>query len=508
MSRRRTLRALVLVATIGVANTECAAAARGAAREPVSAPPRYERTACPPKLPALENAECGFLVVPENRTKRHSRSIRIAVAVLPPKTGAATGEPLVYLAGGPGGVPFLEAPKLADAGLNRDRKLILVQQRGTLYSEPALTCPNIDEFAIRLLGLRYDADSTRDLHLAATRACRQRLIAAGVELGAYNTTENATDLADLRRALGIRAWNVYGVSYGTDLAQVYLRDHPEGIRSVVLDSTVPTMLASFAGFWTNARAGLDDLSNACGSQAACRQTFPDVKSTFTHLVAKLERQPAHADVTNAEFTQPKRVVLDGGALVNWLVTMSFFTPQFVDVPSWIVQLANGKPERIAASRALVTPPGLVGYGLTYGVFCSEWAPFDSQAAVDASGRRAFPSYAASILAQAPQAPFIFDDCRIWNVPKVPAASRRPVTSRVPTLILAGDFDGVTSLHWARAVARGLANARVIVIPGAGHFVVPQSRCAQTVVASFLAQPAKPDTRCAATLEPSAFTIAR
>ena len=58
----------------------------------------------------------------------------------------------------------------------------------------------------------------------------------GVDLAAYNSAENAADLADLRTALGIDGWNLYGVSYGSNLAMSELRDHPEGIRSVVLDS--------------------------------------------------------------------------------------------------------------------------------------------------------------------------------------------------------------------------------------------------------------------------------
>ncbi|MFJ1864861.1 hypothetical protein ACIOD1_09525 [Streptomyces sp. NPDC088097] len=107
-----------------------------------------------------------------------------------------------------------------------------MSQRGTYSADPALTCPGVDEFTARSVGLVYDAPSTGRLHVDATRACRDRLTGLGADLGAYDSSESAADYADLRVALGLARWNVFGISYGTDLALIYLREHPEGIRSV------------------------------------------------------------------------------------------------------------------------------------------------------------------------------------------------------------------------------------------------------------------------------------
>src|SRR5919109_993894 len=175
-----------------------------------------------------------------------------AILVTTPSVPSGTPE-------GPGGVAFLEAQRLVDAGFNQSRDLILMDQRGTYYSQPALTCPVIDRFNIRLLGRRYDSESTRRRHVAATRSCRRQLVGRGIDIAAYNTTENAADFADLRRVLGIAQWNVFGVSYGTDLALTLMRDHPEGIRSAVLDSTVPPNRVSLPGLWRNAHDGFNGL---------------------------------------------------------------------------------------------------------------------------------------------------------------------------------------------------------------------------------------------------------
>jgi pimeloyl-ACP methyl ester carboxylesterase len=95
------------------------------------------------------------------------------------------------------------------------------------------------------------------MHVAATKACHDRLVGQGIDLSAYNTGENSADFADLRKVMGIAEWNVYGLSYGTDLALSLMRDHPEGIRSVIIDSVQPPSAASLAWAWTNASEAIN-----------------------------------------------------------------------------------------------------------------------------------------------------------------------------------------------------------------------------------------------------------
>lgn len=503
-------RRLLLILCALAASVVFAAAAVDDARAWLGgAVPRFERAPCPGELPALKRARCGFLIVPESRGQPRRRTIQLAVAIVPAVASKPAPDPLVYLAGGPGGIPFLEAQRLVDARFNRDRDVILMAQRGTLYSKPALTCPVIDEFNRRALGLAYDVESTRRLHVTATRTCHDRLLAMGVDLSAYNTTENAADFADLRRALGYAQWNVFGVSYGTDLALVLMRTHPEGIRSVVLDSTVPPDRVTFPAFWPNARDGFQNLFRACFAQVRCRTSYPRLEDTFTRLVRTLEARPTSAIVKGSPGLGLTKVEIDGGAVANWLVSMSFATPAYKDVPLWIARLASGKADEIAASRAaLVTPPGYIGYGLTFGVFCRESFPFGSKEQILAAARKVLPAYPASVLAEPPQFTYMPDDCRIWNVPAVPASFREPTRSRIPVLFVSGTFDAVTPPRWAKAAAATLPNAKIVEISGVGHFATPESKCAQTIVASFLLRPAAPDMHCARAQRVPAFTRLR
>ena len=160
---------------------------------------------------------CGYLTVPENRTKSDSRTIRLAVATRKATAPSPKPDPILFLTGGPGGSGLAEGPGVAKQW-PPDRDVIFLDQRGALKSEPFLSCPEVDTFMEHTVELSWSAPATAEQGAAATRTCRDRLAAAGADLAAYNTTENAADVADLRTALGIDEWNIYGISYGSDLA--------------------------------------------------------------------------------------------------------------------------------------------------------------------------------------------------------------------------------------------------------------------------------------------------
>jgi pimeloyl-ACP methyl ester carboxylesterase len=498
------------LATASALGSPVNAGARSA--KPELPAPRFEPTACPPKpatLPA--NARCGFLVVPENRVRPNGRTIDVTVAIVPAASRHPAPDPLVYLAGGPGGFALGEAQALIAAGFNRDRELILVSQRGDFGGppNPAPTCPEIDRASIAALGLPLDGSQATRLNVAAARACYRRLAAAGSDLGASNTTENAADVADLRVALGIRQWNVFGVSYGTNLAMTLMRQHPQGIRSVTLDSVEPPEAVATNTFAANARAGFGNIFRACTQQPGCWPRRPGIEQTFTNLVRRLEAHPVTTSVKPATGGSPVKVTLDGGRLANWLIDESFSTPDYPNVPAMIAELADGNPRPIAtqvATRLLGGGTGVLGYGLALGVGCAEWTPY-MKGSILSAGRRAFPAYPASALAPALHVTYLADECSVWKVPKAPAQQRAATPSTIPTLMLSGSFDSVTPASWARIAARTLTNSTVLQFAGTGHAVTEASPCAQQVFASFLATPGAPDTACVAKVKPPKFAPA-
>lgn len=469
-------------------------------------PARFVPGPCP-TTPDPIPGHCGTLEVPENRAHRGGRTIKLTVAIVPAASAAPAQDPVVFMEGGPGGEAISAIPFLVGSGVNRDRDLIVMTQRGALYSRPNLACPEMDRFNAKAVGLRYDAPSTGRLLVRAAEECRDRLTADGIRLRNFNTTENAADFADLRKALGIRKWNVYGYSYGTDLALTYLRRHPEGIRSVTIDSVVPAQIVSLPWAWDSAQEGIRAIFAACEAQPACKSRYPGLSRTLTEQVRRLEANPLRLTVQPPGGGSPVKVVLDGGTLINLLVSDGGALPS-VDVPAALDELAHGNPERFAQAQAAGATPaiGEFAHGLTHSVACSEWAPGFTKADILEAGRRAFPGWPDTVLAHAPQLPFEYDLCRVWNVPDRTAIQRVPTFSEVPTLIISGTFDAKTGASWGPYTGRTLPRSTAVRIPGIGHFVVPQSPCAQRVLASFLTRPSAPDTGCVAGLTPAPFTI--
>jgi pimeloyl-ACP methyl ester carboxylesterase len=380
-------------------------------------------------------------------------------------------------------------------------------QRGSLYADPALACPEIDAFYAQQVGLVYDAPSTGLRQAAAARACRNRLVASGVDLSAYNTTENAADFADLRTVLGFQEWNLYGYSYGTDLALSLLRDHPEGIRTVTIDSVVPPDIVSLPWTWSSAHEGITTIFDACAADTDCASRYPHLLETLTDLVNRLEARPIVARVQPPQGGNRVQVVLDGGTLVNMLVGNVIKPP---DIPIAITELAHGKPQRVLEARAAGGVPddfNEQAQGMTQTFVCSEWEPYGTPAEILRAGRQEFPSFPRSVLINAPQLPFEEELCRVWRVPGRPDSQRERVVSDVPTLVISGTFDSKTGAEWGRYAASTLSHSTYVRINGIAHWATPQSKCAQTILQSFLATPLSPDTSCAAETKPPPFTIA-
>lgn len=457
---------------------------------------RYEPSACPdPNLPGFPSLDlgpeydCGYLTVPEDRTRPDGRSIRLAVARVAAVAATPGAAPLVYLDGGPGSPALVSAPTQVGAGINAGREVIFIDQRGTYHSDPALTCAEIDAFLAEAVHLPFTDAATEARSNAATAACRDRLSAEGIDLAAYNTAENAHDIADLRVAMGIDEWDVYGVSYGTDVALTMLRDHPQGIRSVVLDSVVPPNFSVIPEFWPAAASAYQALFDACAAQAACAAAYPDLAAEFTATVARLTDAPLTVSVPDANGAMVD-VVLGGYQLANAIALLLAGGPAgWTRAPDMIHRIAQGDGTAVATTvMSMVPPPEFIGLGLQWGAFCQEFVARTDLDEVLARGRAALPGFPDDALRFLPQIPWAFDDCEIWDVGEAPAQARTPVESAVPVLVMGGTFDAVTAVSWGDALTGGLSDMQSVAFPGLGHQVFLQSPCPATVMRGFLAQP--------------------
>jgi pimeloyl-ACP methyl ester carboxylesterase len=483
-----------------------------------SAPGSFQPAACPvPNYPGVPSANlgpefsCGYLTVPENRSVPNGRTIRILVVRAKAASATPKPDPIVFLHGGPGGIASIEAPGIVAGGMNAEREVIFVNQRSGLHDEPHLACPELDAFDAQAVELVYQDRATAALDSAAIAACRNRLAATGANLLAFGTLANAADFADLRVALGIEQWNVYGVSYGADLAQQLARDHPEGIRTLILDSVLPPTVNIVDKWWEAPASGLKAIFKACADQPACAASYPDLETVFNATVNKLAQTPAHVTVTGAS-GKPIQVTIDGFKLVPLILDWSA-NDKVVDIPRMIYNIAYGDGTiaagaiAVAADEKPADQQGLVGTGLALDSYCQDMANWTTPQRALAHAKLAIPAFPDSVLQIAPTGSYIFHECAAWDTNRSNPITHAPVVSAIPTLILSGTFDSKASPSWISESMRGFRNSVVVHIPGSGHAVLPRSKCGQSIMSSFVDNPtASVDTSCVAQVAIPRFTV--
>jgi pimeloyl-ACP methyl ester carboxylesterase len=474
----------------------------GAPSRPISGaamrqPPRYEAEDCAYfDIPADPTVECGFLTIPEDHRQPDGPTIKLAVAILKSVSAHPAPDPLLYLAGGPGISPLKQFSRLSRllAPFRAERDVILLDQRGVGYSEPALDCWELTNLAYELLDQNpsYVERATRQLEAVA--ACHDRQIARGVNLAVYSTAQSASDVDALRVALGYEQWNLYGISYGTRLALFTMRDHPDGIRSVILDSVYPPQVDYYAESVPYAVAAFESLFARCAADPGCNAAYPDVESVLLTLLDNLRAEPVVVSVTHPATDRPQTVLIDDDALVTTLFARLYNAGDIPFVPFLIYEARNGTYDQIAKSKieSLVYGRPTVSYGAQFSFDCREEITFNDRqktrevvAASSELGRLVWQSYGP-----------IYEVCDLWNTAQAEPGDKAAARSDIPTLILAGEFDPVTPPAWAKLATETLSHSVYLQFPGVGHGVIRSDDCGLTIALDFINHPsANPDTSC-------------
>ncbi len=424
-----------------------------------------------PKLPLA--AQCGTLEVPENRARPDGRRIRLSVAVLPANTLHPRADPLFILAGGPGqAASFLGPFAAALTGVRKDRDIVLVDQRGTGRSSP-LVCAAFKPDRRLEATLEFDP-------APKAAACAKELAAQGVDVAQYTTAAWIADLDAVRVALGYERINLWGGSYGTRVAQEYLRRHPDRVRSVVLDGVVTPAMKSTLDVWPTRETALTGVLDACTRSAACAAAEPDLSQTLDTIRSELDPQGRDVALTDPRTGARETLRVTFDHVIGALQMFTYLPELAALLPEVIGRAAAGDFGPLYAGAMLVTDDldEQMNTALHYSVTCVEDVPRVSPA--DAA--RALANLRAMALAERALAV-----CTRWPKGMSPADATTPVRSDVPVLILSGGLDPVTPPANGAEVAKTFAASRHIVARGYGHIVSPHA-CGPRLVAAFIDDP--------------------
>jgi pimeloyl-ACP methyl ester carboxylesterase len=463
--------------------------------------PVFTKGACNDEVPIDDHIECGTLVVPEDRTKPAGRKVKLPVAIVHAGDGNKAAQPVIYFSGGPGLPGVTEAAGFLRHKQPGNRDVIVFDQRGTGRAEPNLNCPEVEEATATVLSKADAFTDERALLRNALATCRTRLVASGIDLSQYNTTATADDVADLRIAMGVPSWDLFGVSYGTTVALVTMRNHPDGIRSVTLDSVYPTTVDLSAGALdAGYQRAKRQLFDGCAQDAACHAAFPNFEADFATLVARLNADPYHGTIANPTLKRSQPITITGNDIAVGISLALSDTSLIPEVPFFFEQM-------LAGNTAIVDQLAIQGLDFLNSVAEGQTA------SVDCADRQAITKAddSQAVLAAHPEESTLLlispGSCDAWAVASAPAGFNDPVHSEIPTLVLADQYDPQTPPADSKATADALSRATFVLFPGLGHGAVfSDDPCPIQIFQAFLTDPtAAVDTSCVAAMGPPKWT---
>ena len=434
-----------------------------------------------PVMPIAIAARCGRLPVPEDPSLPSGRQLSLRIAVLPADAPRPRPDPVFVLAGGPGQSVTETYPALAGAfaRLNRDRDIVLVDQRGTGGSSP-LSCPGGGE------GERTGDERRRAAECART---------LGVDLAQYGTAAFVRDLESVRAALGYERVNLVAFSYGTRAALAYARAYPERARTLLLDGVAPFDMIVGADFDRDSERALSLLFDRCRVEPACRERFGGLDGELRSLLSRLDARPAAVQIAHPVTGEPLEISFDGDALRQVVLAFLYQAETAALLPVLLREAAAGNLAPIAAQGILVSADLQAGLSrpVHLSVLCTEDVPFYVAPDRDA-GRGFLGSAARRSLREA---------CAAWPRGSPDPARHEPTPIAVPALLVSGEADPVTPPSWAELAARRLPRSRSITLAGQGHGNLARG-CLPRIAAEFVRSGSAKglDTSCADRLRPA------
>jgi pimeloyl-ACP methyl ester carboxylesterase len=425
----------------------------------------------PCQLPGInEELFCGKLTVFENRETRTGRTIDLNIVVLPAFDQKTKAEPLFDLAGGPGASSTNAAGFYAGPGKDYRRRhdVVCVDQRGTGKSNRlAISREKTPSY---YLSEMFPMDYVKEMRHALEKRA---------DLTKYTTSIAMDDLDDVRAWLGYDRINLFGTSYGTRAALIYMRQHPEHLRSAILLGVAPTDLKMPLHHAESGARAMDLLLSECEQDAMCHAAFPQVRDDWKYALAQLEKQPARVEYSPPGKSAPTTVEIQRGVFGEKIRSWMYDRDKAARIPLIVHHAAASDFAPFLQQAIAPSIPDFVADGMYLSVTCAEDVPFiNQQEAAQLNAGNPFGNYRVFQQTRA---------CGMWPRGEIPADFLEPVRSNAPVLIFSGNMDPVTPPKYGDEVARHLPNSRHIIIPEAAHGVdgLEDAGCIDRIAMEFL-----------------------
>ncbi|HTD72489.1 MAG TPA: alpha/beta hydrolase [Steroidobacteraceae bacterium] len=437
-------------------------------------------------------ARCGTLRVPLDREHPKEGSVDLKVAVVPALNRRSTAAPLFLLAGGPGqsAMQVYVSLNAAFSRISRNHAIVLLDQRGTGQS------------SLQSCAYPEDWQEPADPIPALRKATVECLAKLGPHVRFYTTSIAVRDLDDMRIALGYDQIDLYGGSYGTRVAELYMRRYPAHVQAVILDGVTYPQQAIGAETPQDAERSLNLIVARCLQTPDCAATYPQLQDDLTNLLREYGPKKTPVTIDDPNSGLPLEIEFNRRILDAALRMLSYSSMQASLLPTLIHGAAHGKLRPLAAQSVMNMRQisDQLANGMQYSVICSEDEPFFAAANIDRAAMA--KTYQGTDMVDA-----LHEICALWPRGPVDADLHAPLRSEVPTLLLSGEADPVTPPVDAERAAAGLTRHRHLILKGEGHGQLATG-CMPTLTADFLDNlaPDKLDATCLDRHTPEPFFL--
>ncbi|MFH6990722.1 alpha/beta fold hydrolase [Flavobacterium collinsii] len=413
-----------------------------------------------------DNIEWSYLTVPENWDNPSGKKVKIAVAILKSTSKNTDSNPVLFIPGGPGGSGIRGIWNWLYHPLRKNSDIVLVDVRGTGNSLPKF-CPDLGNKFLEILAKNQNSGQDEQQKVIAAMSCRQDLVNRGIDLNAYNSKSIAKDLNALKKALKYKNWNVYGISYGTYIAQVYANDFSDDIKTLILDSSISDISQYYNHNTSNYITSLKKVFEACKNDPNCNKQYPNLESTYYATIEKLDKNPITVKVD-------KKVISSGEFTYNVedfkvSIQQALYHKRLIEVlPLLITEFNKGNKSTLSSLVAAFSGALGLDYGAYYCVTCNEAIPnnsiseFDNDALKYKKLKGGLSFYKSD-----------FSVCDKWNLGTAGSSMALNDLSNLstltsPVLVFSGGFDPITPDSNGKITEGKFKNSYLVTVPSLGH----------------------------------------
>lgn len=416
----------------------------------------------PYKIDSSFQTRCGYLVVPENRTKAASKRIRLPFIVLQSKNPNRKKDPVLFTGGGPGNSSLQWINGMQRSSILLDRDAIAFEQRGTTYALPFLRSFELDTAIRESYRKNLNKDS---MWLEGVKRYKKKMEKRGIDLSGYNSYETACDIDDLLIALKIDSVNLMGGSYSGGLMLSVLQKDPARVRSLILDSPLPMFTPIDEDEPANFNEGLHALFRHVEADSLDTERYGNLEQRFKNYFQSITGKHFYFSYLEKGCRDTLSIQYTKNELLEVIENNMLNTAALKDVPFIITEMIGGRHAPYIKKKLddvfnRNTAPG----AMRMLVYCADQADYHSEEVV----KRLYALY-----------PYMegyrINDvwkavCDCWKVPPLPSAYKIPFYSGKPVLIGDGEMDPACRPLYMLQVKHYMPNAQSFLFMNRTHGV--------------------------------------